>query len=235
MKRILLTWASSGLGASIARVFHDDWYELVGLCWSKPADFVKWIETDLCDEDSLINATQNIFLNYPEFECLIHCAWILQVSWIENIDTKRTRDVFNINVIAPITITSELFSLIHKNSGDIVNIWSNIIKKNKEWFISYATSKWAINWFSENLRTELKWTPSRVISFNPGGMDTPIFEHASATRDTKFWDMDPNEVAKLLLQIMKLSKNMEVSEIIISTHWDTKTPWLQSDCNYTVK
>lgn len=80
MKRIILTGASSGLGVSLASVFHEAGYEVVGLCRTKPADFVKWIETDFLDDNSLENAIQEIKSDYSRFDVLILSAGVMQLD-----------------------------------------------------------------------------------------------------------------------------------------------------------
>ena len=74
MKRIILTGASSGLGASLAQVFYDAGYEVIGLCRSRPADFVNWIETDLTNESSLEVSVSKIKSDFSKFELMIQCA-----------------------------------------------------------------------------------------------------------------------------------------------------------------
>ena len=74
MKRIILTGASSGLGASLASVFHEAGYEVIGLCRSKPADFVNWIQTDLTESSSISHATEIIKKDFSDFHVLINCA-----------------------------------------------------------------------------------------------------------------------------------------------------------------
>jgi len=80
MKRIILTGASSGLGASLAEVFHDAGYEIIGLCRSKPADYVKWIETDFLDDNSLENSIKKINCDFPSFDVLILSAGVMQLD-----------------------------------------------------------------------------------------------------------------------------------------------------------
>lgn len=126
MKRIILTGASSGLGASIARMFHEDGYEIIGLCRSKPADFIKWIETNLCDEDSVENAVKEIKTKYTTFSVLIHCAGDGDAEDIEKLNWKNTKQTFDLNIIAPAILTSKLSVDIYNNSADIIGIGATI-------------------------------------------------------------------------------------------------------------
>ncbi|MDQ6984854.1 MAG: hypothetical protein Q9M91_03890 [Candidatus Dojkabacteria bacterium] len=52
---------------------------------------------------------------------------------------------------------------------------------------------------------------------NPGGFNSKIHEKATgvAIEDPSKW-MDPQDLASLIIQILKLPKNMEVSNIIVN-------------------
>ena len=216
MKRIILTGASSGLGASLASVFHEAGYEVIGLCRSKPADFVNWIQTDLTESSSISHATEIIKKDFSDFHVLINCAWIMQLDPLESIDPKRAEDVMKVNIVAPWLIISHLIHQINDNNADIVNVGSTVGFKAYESQAFYVGSKWAIRWLNEYLRLELKKSKVRVIGFNPGGFKSEIVKRATGKQIDLSPYMDPNELAKLLFQLLQLPKNMEVSEIIIN-------------------
>ncbi len=70
---------------------------------------------------------------------------------------------------------------------------------------------------SYNLQLELKKFNCRVIQFNVGGMNTRMHEKYNGTKieNPDEW-MDPKDVAEFMLQLLKLPKKMEVSEITIN-------------------
>lgn len=156
MKRIILTGASSGLGASLAEVFHEAGYEIIGLCRTKPADFVKWIETDLCDEKSVMNSVQEIQSKYTDFSLLIHCAGDGDGEDIEKLDWENAERQFRLNMIAPAILTSKIIPLIRENNADIIGIGATIGFKPYKYFAIYGASKWAFRGWLENLQLEFK-------------------------------------------------------------------------------
>ncbi len=222
MKRIILTWASSGLWASLAQLFHQADYEVVWLCRSQPASFVKWIETDLTSESSLQSAIRKIKDDFTQFELIIQCAWDGHGESIDTLDWQKSEHTFRLNVIAPIVLTSNLLPEIKENQADIINIWATIGFKPYHHFSVYGSSKWAMRWWTENLQLELKWTPCRVIWVHPGGIDTVGNDRRrwEITEITGkwiwWWFMTPDDIARFILQIYHLPKNMEVSEVIIN-------------------
>jgi uncharacterized protein len=222
MKRIILTGASSGLWASLTQVFHDDWYEIIGLCRSEPASFVKWIETDLTSEISLDVAIEKIKREFNQFELLIQCAWDGHGESIDTLDWQKSEHIFRLNAIAPIVLTSKLLTNIRNNEADIINIGATIGFKPYHHFSVYGSSKWAMRWWTENLQLELKGTPCRVIWVHPGGIDTDgndrrRWEISEITgKWIGWWFMSPDDIARFILQIYQLPKNMEISEVIIN-------------------
>lgn len=83
--------------------------------------------------------------------------------------------------------------------------------------VTYSSSKWALRGASINIQNELKELPCRVITFNPGGMNTNIFsKYSESFKDmAKNW-MNTDEVANIMLYILNLPKQIEISEITIS-------------------
>lgn len=82
---------------------------------------------------------------------------------------------------------------------------------------AYGTSKWAVRGTSANLAVELAKTRCRVIQFNPGGMVTDFFKkyNGEYVTDPENW-MKPEDVAAVMLYTLKLSKQLEVSEITVN-------------------
>lgn len=222
MKRIILTWASSGLGASIAKSFHQDGYEVVGLCRSQPADSIQWIKADLSDEKSVDSAVQFIQEKYSHFDVLIQCAGDGDGEEIDALDWRKTQQTFTLNAIAPIILTSKLLPLIKENKADVINVGATIAFKPYQYFSVYGSSKGAFRMWTENLQLELKGTSSRVIGVYPGGMNTKWNEKrgtqikAISGKDIGSSFMNTDDIAWLLLQIINLPKNMEISEIVIN-------------------
>ncbi|MDD3793361.1 MAG: SDR family NAD(P)-dependent oxidoreductase [Candidatus Gracilibacteria bacterium] len=216
MSRVIITGGSEGLGLELSKLFLEKGFEVICLSRKKPEIDVIHIETNLTDEKSIQKTIDKIKTDYREFNCLINCAGVMDIADLGNIDYKKTEKLFKINVLAPIIITSELIDLIKQNESDIVNIGSTVGFKAYEKQCSYGASKWAIRGINENLQLELKKTKCRVIGFNPGGFKSKIVEKATGIKPDLSPYMEPKELAKLLIQILELPKNMEVSEIIIN-------------------
>jgi uncharacterized protein len=216
MDRVIITGASEGLGAEIAKLLAERGTEVVCLSRNAPAEHVVHIPTDLADKESIENAVKVIREQFATFSCLINCAGIMSIALPEALDYEETERLFRINVLAPLMLASGLMDLIKTNGADIVNVGSTVGFKAYESQAAYGASKWALRGVNENLRLELKKTPCRVIGFNPGGFKSRILEKATGRSGDLSAYMDPCDIAKFLVNILDLPKNMEVSDVTIN-------------------
>jgi len=225
MKRILLTWASSGLGLELAKLFTEKGYEVIALGRHKPALDIPHISLDLTSGESIQHCVQEIHEKYSDFSCLLHCAGDGKVQLIQEVEYAEAETTFKLNAIGPLTLTTWLFDLIKKNESDVIVIVASIGVKWVQHMTTYGGSKWWMRWLVENLQAELKWTKSRITGVYPWQLDTQSMswpngrksqlEKITGKKET-ISPMDPKEIAKIVFDIYALPKNIEISEIIIN-------------------
>lgn len=216
MKRVIITGVSEGLGYETAKVLLTKWVEVIGISRNKPDIDIIHLKTDLTSKSDIESTIQQIIMNYREFDALIHCAWILTVEHLNEIDSDKLEKLFSVNVFAPMLLTSGLFDVIKNNHADIVNVSSTVWLKAYENQCAYGASKWALRGITENLQLEFKGTKTRVIWFHPGGFQSRIFEKATGIKNDLENFMKAEDVAKALVSTLELPKNMEVSYIVIN-------------------
>lgn len=218
MKNVILTGASSGLGYAIGKLCNQRGINVIALCRNKPDYECEFIKTDLQDENAIVKACETIKEKYSQFDAFINCAGIISLEPLDKLTFKEMEDVYRVNSIAPAFMISNLLPLIIKNGADILNVASIMgtlfdIEKDS---ITYSGSKWACRGASFNLESELRDTKCRVITFNPGGMNTELFKRYDASLDfAKDW-MNPNDIADIVLYVLNLPKQIEITEIIIT-------------------
>lgn len=217
MKKAIVTGASEGLGFEIAKLMLDKGWDVLAVSRRKPDLNVLHCPTDLTKEKDLDNLISFVKEEFNDFDALVNCAGVLRVEKPSEVKYKSIDELFKINVLAPIYLTSKLMSLIKENKADVLNIGSTIGFKAYENQASYGASKWAVRGLNEYLQLEFKGSKCRAIGFNPGGFKSKIFEKATGkiTEDWSGW-MDPEELAKLAVQFVELPKGMEVTEIIVN-------------------
>lgn len=219
MKSIILTGANDGLGKSFGNLCVKQGIHVIALCRKKPNYQCTFIETDLTEESSMIKACNLIKEKYTDFDAFINCAGVMSLGKTKDISWNETKDVFLVNSIAPIFLIAQLKELIIKNSADILNVVSIMgtlfdIELDS---VVYSSSKWALRGASFNLESEFKDTPCRVITFNPGGMNTDLFrKYDENLSDMATNWMNTEDIADVMLYTLNLPKQVEISEITIS-------------------
>lgn len=217
MKRVILTGASDGLGKEFGKKCVENNVEIIAICRTKPDYDCIHIKTDLRNENEIIKASNQIKEKYSNFDALINCAAVVSKQKIDSITYEELDDLIKINTLAPIFLTSQLIELIKKFESDILNVGSTVGTKAYLDQCAYGASKWALRGTSLNFQLELAKTRCRVIQFNPGGMNTKMFEKYNGDKIEDSYDwMDPKDIADVMFYILSLPKNVEVSEITIN-------------------
>ena len=215
---IIITGASDGLGLQLAKLYRATGKTVVNISRRKSEYANINVACDLLKGSEIKKAALEILLINEPLEALVNCAAVMSLQPLGQITEDELDRVMSTNVNAAILLVSCLIEKIRKDGSDIVNVASTVGHKGHVNEALYGASKWAMRGFSVNLQTELKGTPSRVISFCPGGFVSKIFEKATGvdnTADGSKW-MKAEDVALALKQTLDLPKNMEVSEIVIN-------------------
>ena len=215
---IVITGASDGLGYELARLYKQEGKTVVNIS-RKACDVADYnLLHDLTKGEEIVAAANGISGIEESLEVVINNAGVYSEEPIGKITEDEIKRLMATNVKSNILLTSELLDRIEKDGTDIVNVLSTAATKGNSKHAVYAASKWAQRGYAESLQNALKNTKSRVINVMPGGMDTKLFEKdlgSDPTENGEYW-MDPKDVARLIVQILDLPKNMEVSEIIIN-------------------
>lgn len=211
---IVITGASSGVGLELAKIYQDAGEKVVNISRrdSKYADVN--ILKDLREGPSIIEAAAAVCDIEKPIKTIVNCVGVFSDEQLGSITEDEIKRVMSSNVKAPILFISELLDRIKQDQSDILNVVSIIGTIPGAHAPVYATSKWAERGFTLSLQELLKDTPSRVISFCPGGIKTDIFDKVGANVKVDDW-MDPKAIALFIKQILDLPKNIEVSEVVI--------------------
>lgn len=213
----VITGASGHLGGAVAQVLLAKGKKVVNLSRSDKSKGAQFIAVDLTDPGSIEKAAEQVNKINEPLEALINCAGIFSAQPVNAMDGPQIEKTFATNIEGPMLLTSLLMDKIKKDQADIVNVASTVGTKAYADQAAYGASKWAVRGFSANLQVELKDTPCRVISFCPGGFESKLFEKATGVDNTASgkW-MTAEDLAELIVKILELPKNMEVSEIIVN-------------------
>jgi NADP-dependent 3-hydroxy acid dehydrogenase YdfG len=208
MKKVIITGASSGLGLEIGKLLKNNGVEVVNISTSN-SPFTN-IKTDLSNDEDVKSCILEIKQKHADFDVIIFNAGVMYLGKVGDMDFDVDK-MFKINITSTIKITNELLNLIKTNDSDVVFVGSTASFKPSTKHSAYSASKHAVQGFLKSLKSELSENKIRVIGFHPGGFNSNL--RGGIQRDGY---MDAKELANLLINILKLPKSMEVSEIIIN-------------------
>ncbi|WP_182903331.1 SDR family NAD(P)-dependent oxidoreductase [Microbispora sp. H10830] len=189
-KNVLLTGAASGIGratavrllAEGATVFavdrDEDGLEETGKLAGTDR-FVPY-QADLAREEAVVPAAAAAVARLGRVDVLANVAGVLRVTPMESVRLDDYRDIFAVNVFAPVMLCREVLPHIPDRTGVIVNVTSTAATKAHPWMTGYAASKGALLSFSISLAAELASRRIRVVPVSPGGVATPL----TANRET---------------------------------------------------
>lgn len=224
----LITGASSGIGKAITRSLSEagvsvcivgrNKKRLHSLSRSFRKQSVKIFETDLSKENDIEKLTSNIINTFDTLNLLIHSAGYFTMGSFENLSIDEFDRLYRINVMAPFLITRNLLPLIKKAKGQIVFINSSAGLQARAKVSQYAATKHALKAIADSLREEVNPVGVRVISVFPGRTATPMQKEIHKIEGKIYRPdllMQPEDVAEVVLNALRLPRTAEVTDILI--------------------
>lgn len=210
---VLVTGASSGIGAEIAREFSKKGFFVFLL--GRNTDKLKQVQDscvgptevlafDLKDLQNYKTQILKLIETKPTLEILVNCAGVFsRKSFIES-DDSIWAEQFEINLMGSVRLTQIIWPLFVKNKkGSILNISSTLGLKPAPMTSAYSAMKAAmINW-TLSLAQEGGPFNIRANCVCPGIVDTPIHS---------FHDLDHSEKTKVLSGVSNLQLLSEIGK-----------------------
>ncbi|MBB5806713.1 NADP-dependent 3-hydroxy acid dehydrogenase YdfG [Saccharothrix ecbatanensis] len=215
----LITGASRGIGAAVARVLaptHD--LLLGGRDEAALAELAGSLESarpwpvELTDPNALATATAGL----TRLDVLVHSAGIAELGPLAETTADVWRRTLDLNVVAVAELTRLALPLLRAARGHVVLINSGAgLRANANWGV-YAASKFALRAFGDVLRAEEE--DLRVTSVHPGRVDTDM---QRGVREQESGDYQPNlylhadSVAGAVATAVNATDDAHVTEIVV--------------------
>lgn len=228
--RVLLTGASSGIGAALALRLAGQGARLVlasrgrerledlaarirergGEAVPVPADV-----TDPAQRARLVEATVAAL---GGLDVLVNNAGVGAMGWFAGASEGRLRRIFEVNFFAAVELTR--LALPHLRRGRhplLVNVSSVVGRRGIPGGSEYSASKFALTGWSESLRPELAREGIRVLVVTPGTIDTEFKNNLLEERFLLSWQtrkgMSADRCARHIVEAMRRRRN----EVVITT------------------
>ncbi len=187
-QRVLVTGASSGIGAGLAEEFarrgavvgicarrRDRLDEVLERCREHSPESRRWV-TDLSDPAAVDALAGAALEELGGVDVLVNNAGIPKRRHVSRLDPATVESVMNINFFSPVRLTLALLPhMLERGSGRIINVSSVAATLSSPGESAYDASKAAMTAFSESMAVDLWQTGIKVLVVYPGLVDTELF------------------------------------------------------------
>lgn len=190
----LISGASTGIGFALAEHFAKQGHHvLAGVRSQKDQEKLKAIANvepiilDIAKAEDLEKVPALLkerISNYRKLVLINNAGIAVGGPW-EILPESQVRKQFEVNVFGLIFLTQKCLPYIRQTKGHVFNISSVSGLFSLPFLGLYASSKFAIEAFSDSLRREMMKFGASVTSINPGPIKTPIWDKGmvDATKD----------------------------------------------------
>ncbi|MCL1124848.1 SDR family oxidoreductase [Shewanella surugensis] len=183
---IVITGASSGIGAAMAKAFHAKGHPLLLLARRlEPMQALELNNTlcmsvDVTDATSIKEAIATAEEQYGKVGALINNAGTMLLGQVDVQEPMEWTRMLNINVMGVLNgIHAVLADMKARNTGTIINISSIAGFKTFPNHAAYCATKFAVHGLTENIREEVAMDDVRVITISPGAVETNLLSHTT--------------------------------------------------------
>jgi short-subunit dehydrogenase len=222
---ILITGASSGIGAASARLFSREGYRVVLAArrLERLEALVAEIQaaggqafavrTDLCSPVDIHMCIESAHKEMGQVDILFNNAGFGRMGWLEELEPEFDIETqLQVNLHSLIEMTRLVLPIMkERRKGHIINMCSIAGLIGTPTYSVYAASKFGVRGFSEALRREVRSYGVKVSVIYPGGAETEFAEKMGARRKTglttpSWLRLSSEEVAMAVLQLARRPK-----------------------------
>lgn len=232
---IVITGASSGFGAEIAKLFNAEGYPMLLLgrrvekIKSLSLDFQNVLveSVDVTNKTELEQAIQKAEKVYGPTDLLVNNAGIMLLGNVLTQDPEEWSRMMNTNVLGVLNgMQIVLPQMVERQGGTVINMSSLAGKKTFVNHAAYVASKFGVHGLSETIREEVSGKNVRISLIAPGAAETELLTHVTdnqALYDYNAWKqsmggttMSPQVVAQSVKFIYDMPQEVNIRELDIA-------------------
>ncbi|MDH6060728.1 SDR family oxidoreductase [Chrysosporum bergii ANA360D] len=234
---ILITGASSGIGAACARVFASAGAKLIlaarrwerlqqlGNTLTKERNVeVHLLHLDVRDRSAVESAISSLPAPWSDIDILINNAGLSRgLDKLQEGDIQGWEEMIDTNIKGLLYVTRYVVpGMVKRDRGHIVNLGSIAGHQTYPGGNIYCATKAAVRAISEGLKQDLLGTRVRVTSIDPGMVETEFsdvrFYGDTARADKVYQGVTPltgEDVADVILFCVTRSPHVNINELIL--------------------
>ncbi|MEW6450929.1 MAG: oxidoreductase [Pseudomonadota bacterium] len=177
----LVTGASSGIGHATAKALQSAGFRVFGTsrrATNESADGVTMLTCDVTDDASVAKLANDVLARAGRIDLLVNNAGIGLLGGAEESSIAQAQALFDVNVFGVLRVTNAVLPTMRRQGkGRIVNLSSVLGLIPAPYSALYASTKHAIEGYSESLDHELRSFGIRVVLVEPAYTRTSFEEN----------------------------------------------------------
>jgi 3-oxoacyl-[acyl-carrier protein] reductase len=160
------------------------------------------------------NQVKSLFADVGAVDILVNNAGVGIFASVESMSVEDFRTILETNVFGVFYCCHEAIPLMKQRGGGyIINISSLAGTNAHPQMAAYNASKFGLNGFSEALMQEVRHDNIKVSYIMPGSVNTEF--GGDETSDQKSWQLQPNDVAEVVMDLLSQQSRALASRIEI--------------------
>lgn len=218
-RTLLITGASSGIGAATARQAAAQNFNLAlaarstdkleKLAEELGTDNVKVFACDVTDYAAQEKLIAEVVTAFGSLDAVFANAGTGgEPGGFSGAPVESWQRIVNTNILGVAYTLRASLEAIKQTQGHII-ITGSIAGRKVLSGSMYSASKWAVSAIGYNLREEMRGTGVRVTLIEPGMVDTPFFD------DPKPDALRPDDVARTVLFALSQPPSVDITELVV--------------------
>ena len=232
---VVITGASSGFGAEMAKLFNKDGYPMLLIARrvekvkKLPLNFdnVMVAKADVTDKNEFEAVIRDAEAQYGPTDLLVNNAGVMLLGNVWRQDPNEWQTMLDTNVMGVLNGTQIVLNdMMQRQHGTIINMSSLAGKKTFVNHAAYVASKFGVHGLSETIREEVSDKNVRIAMVAPGAAETELLTHVTdneALDGYQEWKdsmggitLDPVHVAESVKFIYDMPQEVNIREIDIA-------------------
>ncbi|MGH7102935.1 MAG: oxidoreductase [Acetobacteraceae bacterium] len=168
----LITGASSGIGHATAKALQHAGFRVFGTsrrAVAETSDGITMLTCDVTDDASVQKMVDEVLSKAGRIDLLVNNAGVGLLGGAEESSTTQAQALFDVNVFGVLRVTNAVLPMMRRQEkGRIINMSSIMGLIPSPYNALYASTKHAIEGYSESLDHELRTFGIRVALVEPG-------------------------------------------------------------------